>query len=507
METDNSILNGLKETTNFKLTENGATAHYTTLNAVYDMFAFGGAYRNRTDADCILLFKNAIEQDKELALKCLFYLRDVRGGQGERRFFRVCLKWLANEYPYLVTNNIDLIAEYGRWDDMFVLLDTPVEEVMLKFMKNQLRIDMDSKTPCLLGKWMPSENASSRKTKRTADKLRKYLKMTHKQYRIMLSDLRRKINIVERLMSANKWDKIEFDKIPSKAGLIYKNAFARRDIIKAKYENFIKSEKTTVNAKTLYPYEVVAKALEVCGSRYWYNENETDFDNVDRIAVEKYWNNLPNYFADDAGENPMLCVVDTSGSMTCGSGASKPINVAIGLGIYAAERMNGAFKNHYISFASRPQLIKVEGVDFVDKVERIYRTNLIDNTNLEAVFKLLKDMVTTGKAKAEDLPSTICVISDMEIDDGTSGWSSHNQVWTEKNAATFMENIRKEWAAAGLKMPKLTYWNVDARNNTILDLGPNVSYVSGCSPVIFEQVTKGITGVELMLNKLRKQKI
>ena len=493
----NSLLNSLKQENNIKLTENGATAYKSTLNNVYDLFAFGGAYRQRSDADRILLFKKALAEDESLAMKCLFYLRDIRGGQGERRFFRVCFKWLCDYAPEVAKRNLEYVSEYGRWDDLiYSTLDTKLEDYALFLIKQQLVLDLDCKTPSLLGKWLPSTNASSHDTIAAGNKVRKYLKMTQKEYRKVLSSLRTKINIVEKLMSENRWDEIEFDKIPSKAGLIYKNAFARRDLIAQKYKEFIKSDKTTVNAKTLFPYDIVGMAtkhFDYCG------RVDDDFDNVDRIAIEKYWNNQKDYFKDD--NTSMLCVVDTSGSMTCGEGAATPINVAISLGIYAAERAKGAFKNHYISFSSRPQLIAIEGVDFVDKVSRIYATNLCENTWIQGVFNLLKDMIISGKAKKEDLPSVITIISDMEIDSGTRQWRD-SVVWTEATTASEMEKIRQEWAEAGLEIPKLVYWNVNARHNTILDLGPNVSYVSGASPVIFEQVTSGVTGWQLCLDKL-----
>ena len=180
--------------------------------------------------------------------------------------------------------------------------------------------------------------------------------------------------------------------------------------------------------------------------------------------------------------------------------------------MYAAERAKGAFKNHYISFASRPQLIDVtNGIDFVDRVKRIYDTNLCDNTNLEAVFDLLYNEVMSGRAKAEDLPTSLVVVSDMEIDDATesNGWwrrekeNIYYTQWTTKNAKTLMENIRDKWIAAGLKLPKLTYWCVESRNsNTVLDLGPDVTLCSGMSGNLFEQICAGISGVQLMLIKL-----
>lgn len=484
----NTFMNGLQNASNYAVTENGALAHKTTRSAVYDMFALGGAYRKRNDEDCILLFKNALEENETLALKCLFYLRDCRGGQGERRFFRVCYKWLAQKHADVARRNFELISEYGRYDDViYALIGTPLENDALEFIKNQLALDLECKTPSLLAKWLPSENASAVKTKKMGNIIREYLGMTHREYRKTLSILRERINLLERLMSANRWDEIEFDKIPSKAGLIYKNAFARRDIIAKKYEAFAKSEDTKVNASTLYPYDVVHKAVE--GTRGW-GYSFRDMSAIDRAMVEKYWENLPDYL--EGKPCKMMCVVDTSGSMS-GSEASAPINVAIGLGMYCAERIGGPFKNHYISFSSRPQLIKIEGVDFVDKVRRIYKTNLCENTDLVKTFRMLKKIALT--AKPEDIPETIVVISDMQIDCGSCFYGS--------NVATEMESMRREWEKAGLKMPKLVYWNVEARGAAnFLDDGPNVTYVSGCSPVIFQQVISGVTGYELMLKKL-----
>lgn len=494
----NTFMNGLQSTTNFTHTDNGALAHKSTGSKVYDMFALGGAYRRRSDEDTILLFKNAYEEDPTLALKCLFYLRDCRGGQGERRFFRVCFRWLCGADKAAARRNLIHLSEYGRWDDLiYCTIHTPLEDAAFKLVYDQLILDLESKTPSLLGKWMPSENASSTTTKNTANTLRIYLGLTHKQYRKMLSELRKRINIVERLMSENRWDEIEFDKIPSRAGLIYKNAFARRDIIAKKYETFAKSESTTVNAKTLYPYEVVAKAVEA--PKWSYNFNA--LTDVDRVMIEKYWNNLPDYL--NGKPCKMMCVVDTSGSMT-GTSADAPLNVAISLGMYCAERIGGPFKDHYISFSSEPQLIKIEGVDFVDKVRRIYRTNLCENTDINATFDMLLNVAR--HSKPEDIPETIVIISDMQIDNGACGryysrsdsWS----YWTQATAMTEMETIRAKWASYGIKCPKLVYWNVNASNNTILDAGPNVTFVSGCSPTIFEQVITGVTGKDLMLRKL-----
>ncbi len=489
----NTFIDALEDMFNYKFTENMGVAMKSTGSKVYDLFALGGAYRSRSDNDCILLFKNAFEEDPTLALKALFYLRDCRGGQGERRFFRVCYKWLANEYPIIAEKNLQNVPEMGRWDDLFCLLDTPIRTNILHFIKRQLMLDMedclDNKAISLLGKWMPSENTHSKETREKAKVIRDYLHMSARDYRRMLSKLRAHLNVLERLMSANEWDKIEFDKIPSKAGLIYRNAFARRDMIAKKYEAFAKDKTTKVNADTLYPYEIVEKVfsgINAFWGVYCFKGTETE-----RAMLNKYWENQKDYL--NGADMSMMCVVDTSGSMH-----GRPLNVACSLGLYCAERMTGPFANKYISFSRNPRLVKTVGIDFVDKVERIYRDNLCENTDLTKVFDLLLDTVRSGKAKAKDLPKTLVVISDMEID-----WMSN---WNSNTAVTEMDKVREKWDHYGLEVPKLVYWNVDARNNTILDKGPNVSFVSGCSPVIFEQVLTGKTGIELMLEVLMKDR-
>ena len=493
----NTFLNGMKTASNYTRTENGALTHKSTMDGLMDLFAMGAAYRSRTDEDVMLLFKNAFDENPVYALKCLFYIRDVRGGQGERRFFRVATKYLASYDTNAMRRNLQYVPEFGRWDDLFVFIGTPLENDALNIIKHQLALDVQCKTPSLLGKWMPSENTSSQKTRKTAAKVRKFIGMTPKQYRKTLSVLRARINVLERLMSEGRWDEIEFDKIPSKAGLKYKNAFARHDIERMKrnpevktYEAFAKDTETKVNAKALYPYEVVAKALTAC---------HRPMDHTDRLMVNKYWENLADYFQGKTFNG--LAVVDTSASMTWRGGESCPLNVAISLGLYCAERANGPFANHYVSFSRTPRLIETNGVDFCDKVYRIYRTNLCENTNIEATFDMLLQTALNNGCGQDELPQNIIVISDMEFDQGTA-------YMNRNNAKTLMENIREKWARHGYRMPHLIYWNVDARQNNIPeDMGCGlISYVSGMSPSIFEQILSGKTGYDLMMEKLDSER-
>ena len=501
---ENSFLNTLSDLTNYAYTENGALTHKTTKSLVFDMFSLCGAFRNRTDDDCITMFMYAYQQHRILALKCLFYLADCRGGQGERRFFRVCFKWLCNVDPELARRNLKYIPEYRRWDDLiYSTFGTVLEEDALLIIKEQLALDVESKTPSLLAKWLPSENASSSKTKAAARKIRTYLGWTHKQYRKTLSILRSRINIVEKLMSENRWDEIEFDKIPSKAGLIYKNAFARRDIIAKKYETFAKDKTTKVNAEVLNPVDIAKRAF--------YYDYKSSSEDAERLMLQKYWDNLKDYY--NGRQENGLAIVDTSGSM-CGT----PLAAAVAMGAYIAERGHGPFANHFITFSDHPELIRFEGVDITDKFNRAIRADWGNSTNIEAVFNLLLETAKAQNTAPEDIPERLYIFSDMEFNCCISHGprregSSYNYFanrFSGDNAAkqidTLLEKIEKDWNAAGYQLPKVIFWNLDARQNNIPALGDRFSYVSGFSMSMIETILSGKDGYDLMLEKLLSER-
>lgn len=503
-----NFLDNLKDATNYTLTENSGITHKTTKSDLLDMFAMGAAMRSRSDSDVLLMWRKAYAENPVYALKCLFYIRDVRGGQGERRFFRLCMKDLATQDTAAARRNLEYVAEFGRYDDLYIFVGTSLEDEMFSFIKKQLALDIQCKTPSLLAKWLKSENTSSKESRKLGGCTRKALGMSHKEYRKILSTLRARINVLERLMSENRWDEIEFDKIPSRAGMIYRNAFARHDIERAKsekavqtYAEFAKDTTKKVNAKALYPYECVAEALKLsCDPSSWYRRTRAlpALDDTQRLMVNKYWANLADYF-NGASFNGIV-VADTSGSMVRDDAAA-PINVAISLALYCAEKAKGPFAGHYISFASRPQLIATEGVDFVDKVDRIYKTNLVDNTNIEAVFDLLLNTAIKNKCSQDELPQNIAIISDMEFDAATYRYINRNTV------ETVLEGIANKWAVHGYKMPHLIFWNVNARQNNIPMLGNGpISYVSGFSPSIFETLISGKTGYDLMIEKLDSER-
>ena len=480
----NNFLNALKDETNYTYTENGGVTHKTTKSDLLDMFALGGSMRNRSDEDVILLFKNALEENPVYALKCLYYLRNCRGGQGERRFFRVCINWLANNNPDAVRRNLKFIPLLGRWDDLYSLIDTPVAHDVFLFMHAQFLLDMDCDTPSLLGKWLKSENCSSVESKRLAVLTRNAFGLTAREYRKSLSVLRKRINIVESLMSQGRWDEIKFDKLPSKAGLKYRNAFAHNEYTRERYAAFMSNKETKVNAGVLNPVDIANQIF----SAYYHATS------VERNAWQKYWDALPDYY--HGHEEPGIAVVDVSGSMW-----GQPLYAAVSMGAYIAERGKGPFRNHFITFSDTPELVKFEGVDIYDKFMRAHNAAWGGSTNIEAVFDLLLRTARANKAAADDMPKTIYIFSDMEFNSCVT-CSSWRGRMNEHGVLTVIEAQRAKWHQYGYEIPRVIFWNLDARQNQIPALNGPFSYISGFSMSGIEAVLSGKDGYSLMMEVL-----
>lgn len=489
-----SMLNALENQGNRTLTENGAVAYATTKSEVLDFFSQGGAIRNLSDAKQREMFARAWNENPELALKAMFYFRDVRGGQGQRGPFRNQLSYLADVAPETVRKNLANIPLYGRWDDVYALDGTEVEADAYTLLVEQLQEDMvgadNKESISLLAKWLKSENASSDETKRLATKTRKALGWSSKRYRKALSALRAHLDVVERKISSGEWEEVEYSHVPSNAMMKYRNAFRKHD--EARFTGFIdkvNAGEAKINSSVLYPHEIVGKLLG------WNN-------NISPTVAQAMWDNLPNYVS---GEENAIAVVDVSGSMS-----GTPMEVAIALGIYLAERAEGVYKDRFITFSEKPELQKVEGKDIATKVNGLRTANWDMNTDMEAVFQLILDAAVTNKIPQSEMLDKLYIISDMEFDAATSGGGWYSSTKRPAPDATLFQTIEKKFADAGYKMPNLVFWNVDARNQqfpmSMDDRG--FQNVSGYSPSIFQSLMSGefVSAYDLMLEVLNSER-
>lgn len=478
--------NILNEDYNVSITENGAIGYEHTKSALVDINFKVPSFRKASVSDIYAEFKSAFLENELLAFKWLFYLRDVRGGLGERRAFRAIITALTNEYPEKMAKLISLIPEYGRYDDLYVLFGTKVEKNVLSYIWEQIEKDRElqkeGKPISLLAKWLPSENTSSDVTKAYAKLIRKYKNVSSKEYRKYLSSARSYLKIVEKDMSANKWNEINYEAVPSKANVIYRNAFLKHDCDRRRaYLAALEKGEAKINANTLYPYDIIHNYID---HRSAWNVKVNDLD----ASLESLWKALPNTVKN--GENTIV-VADGSGSMTStisNSGVTA-LEVANSLAIYFAERCSGEFKNKYITFSSRPKLVNLNGKSLKDNLEIALKHNECANTDIEKVFNLILKTAVTNNLSQEEIPQNILIVSDMEFDSATYNYGSANV--DEKLFA----KISREYAEAGYKLPRLVFWNVNSRTNTIPvtqnELG--VILIGGFSVNLFNMVLNNET--------------
>jgi hypothetical protein len=480
----NRFVEQMEKEVNYTITENGAVAFKSTMNACLDAFGSLGAMRFSSEDEIINTFSKAYYEDRPLALKMAFYMRDIRGGQGQRRVFRVILKWLAENYPNDVINNLNNILEYGRGDDFMCLFGTQVEHEMINRIRSIIMLDsiaVDKKESCtLLAKWLPSENTSSSETRNLARKLIKALDISPRQYRTILSKIRKYIDVTEVKMSANKWEDINYNTVPAKAAMNYSNAFMRHDMDNyVDYLQHLSVGRAKINAKSLFPVDIIHKVLSSRG------------DKKDRVVLNAMWEALPNYFTDE--EETGICMVDTSASMY-----GLPYEVALSLGIYCADKCRGPFKNHFITFNYKPDFVKTRGNNIYEKVHNIGCINS-GNTNIEAAFDLILSAAIKGNCKQEDMPSKLYIISDMQFDQARG--AGYISSWCKTPEQHFMASMKKKFENAGYKMPALIYWNVRASKCGMFQDtfdGEDCAMVSGYSASLFKSIIDGTTYEEVI---------
>lgn len=449
-------------TTADSYTENGAVTHSTTGHSVLDFFFNAPVSRNKSDKDLVAAYAKAYNEDRDLALRALLWSRDILKGAGERRLFRTCLLWLIDKHiddAYLVMGR-SMEDGIGRWDDIFVAMNTEAEEYALQLFVNAL-LNKDR----LAAKWAPRKGE-------IAHKLRSYMQLSPKDYRRLVVGLS---NTVEQQMCANLWDEIEYSHVPSVAHSRYRKAFGRHSKERyVAYLNRVKDPNSSekINAKAIFPHDVIRPSMLM-----GYGPG---MSSLEIQAAETQWYALPDYVD---GDESILPVIDVSGSMTSRVGPTTLVNcldVAVTLGLYVSERLKSAFKDHFVTFSTTPKLQYVTG-SVVDRMQTICRSKWDMSTNLIGVFELILQTAKKHRLSQEDLPTKVLILSDMEFDSAVRG-------------GTNFDTIDKMYQAAGFTRPQLVFWNIQSRSDSNFPVKQGTAgtaLISGFSPAILSSVMSG----------------
>ena len=454
-------------TTKDLLTENGMPTHSSSGSFVVDLFYEMGGFRNgrKPTRDLIGLFFAAYGENPNLAVKALLNLRDIRGGMGERESFRVLLHFLARTHPEVAVKLVRHIPEYGRWDDLLVLLSTPVENEVLTFILESLR-----KGDELCAKWMPRENKSKGEY---AIYLAQRFGMSAQRYRKMLAGLSK--GLVERKMCQGMWHLIKFEHVPSKAMAKYRRAFGKHEQERfAEYLTAVEKGEAKIHSGAMNPVDIVLPILDS------YSE--------DRV-LEAQWKALPDVVPADLS---FLPICDLSGSMLSPKGI--PMAVSIALGIYLSQRNKSIFKDAFITFSERPTFVRLTEDSLLGNLRIMRRSAIVANTNLEAVFSLILTSAVRAGLSPEDMPKNLMIISDMQFDSCVARISD-----------TALEMINRMYRDAGYKRPGIFFWNVATAGGIPAKIDDSgVSLISGYSPNLLRSVLTGdfnpLTQVMAILN-------
>lgn len=471
---DMTFIQELDKVLSVGYTENGDIGYNTTVSAVLDFFSSISSYRTQSEDAVIRAFTVAYAENPTLSLKALFYMRDVRGGQGERRAFRVVTQYLATTSPDILRPYLKYIPEYGRWDDLIALIESPLRRDVSAIIRKQLLEDKGSDHPSLLAKWIPSENASSSNSRRLSWIIMKELGFTSpRQYRKLLSHIRAKIRIVETQMSKKSWGSIEYSAVPSKAMTNYRKAFQRHD--SARFSEFldkVKTGETKINSSTLYPYEILEKSsIGLWKDCYSYDP-----------VLDAQWNALEPKILDQNA----IVIADVSGSMN-----GRPLDVAISLAMFFAERNVGIFNDVFMTFTTRPQLVKLQKGTFADRANSIQRMAWAGSTDLRAAFDAILKTAVDGHANQDEMPARLYIISDMQFN-GTCT--------CDKSTYNYAKDA---FAAHGYTIPEVVFWNVGHYNTKpVYGNEKGVQLVSGFSQSLFSQICGGLSPYDMMIKIL-----
>jgi hypothetical protein len=474
----NKLISAIQAKPQYGRTENNAKTLVSTTDHVLDFFYLMGASRGK---DITPQFSRAYTESPELTARALMYLRDAREGIGERELFRTLFKELARENPRLAIAVLVKLPELGRWDDV-------VEALNVEGASQGTAIYMIEKAlkegNGLAAKWMPRKGE-------LAARIRTLLGMTPKQYRKTIVGLS---NTVEQKLCAREFTKINYSHVPGIAAARYQATFARHDPEGfAKYKAaLVKGDdpKVKVNAGAIFPYDVI-KGLQ----------------HGDETVANAQWNALPDFTG--GSEQNAICVVDVSGSMTnmIPNSNVSALDVAVSLGLYLSERLNGPFKDTFLTFSEAPELQKVGGT-LKNRMQAMMRSKWGMNTNLQAVFQLILGTAIKNKLAQEDLPSKVLIISDMEFDQCTNV-RGYTTGYGKPKEPTNFQAIKQLYKDAGYEMPQLVFWNVMARNTANAPAKAtqkDVALVSGFSPAVVKSVlsNKSFTPRDIMLETLMR---
>lgn len=440
-------------------------------------------------------FLICLQKDRKKTLSWLFYLRDIYDGLGERQSFRELMLLASSHIPEETFSKIiqsGVIPEIGRWDDLIYLFANIKDKnkkrevgsyLMDRFTSDYNSLLVPNKTGeiSLLAKWMPSENTSSKTSRKVAREFIKFLNTTPRVYRTILSALRKHLDVVERKMSLGEWEKIDYTKVPSKASMVYRNSFLKHDFTRrSQYLNTCNRLKKQVDS--VFPYEIV---------KQYRNSLLYDYESYDE-TLEILWDELKSYdFLKDT-----LVIRDNSDSMydyISHTSNLQCIDIADSLVLYCTERETGKYHNKFLSLGDKEEIVEFsENMSLRGKLRQLldeYDYDGVKNIDIYRVFlKILLDAIDNHISNSE-LPKNILMVTNTDFN------------YRFNSKVSIFDRLKREYEMNGYNLPKVIIWRVGGKKDTVMRQESNVLFLSGFSPRVLDVFKYGITDSSDLLDK------
>lgn len=322
--------------------------------------------------------------DPVSGLRYLIHIRSIKYGFGIKDWFRSGLLYMANIHPEVVSNNLQSIVDFGCWRDLYILMNTTIESSVVKLFAKQLTTDLHTlhreqdKLLSLAAKWVLREKSQLNKRTNFRSKLCTQLDVSEEILRkTYLTPIRAALCITESLMCANKWDCIDYSRVPRECLRINCKHFLRHD--PQRFSEYIISTNTGYS-----------------DSRDFYNKT-TDMYSLGMIP-SRLPRVLEQYQTSPDTDRKLYILGDTSGSCKLNS----TIEV-----IYQVLRLDTSTK--WISWTDCTKISTIADINVKDFLE--LQVSGLETNLSTAVETILSD--TTGQAilyimTDTELESTFC---------------------------------------------------------------------------------------------------
>jgi len=332
----------------------------------------------------------------------------------------------------------------------------------------------------LAAKWCPSSGSSYDKRTLIFESIARltypqkigeaegaYSRRCQKDLRKLLTKLRERLRVCEKMMSQDRWGDIRYEGVPSVCMKNNSKNFEKHDGDRfSVYLADVAAGKKDIKARVVLPDQIMQKARAG--------------DETERQVAELQWRSLVQKLKEEQNEKLLntLCVLDPC----------KPASIA--LAILFAQLNEGYYKGKLLDFTPNPQEFSLVDDGIANNANHVSRIGC----STLSVKNLLKTVLKTGVRNGY-VPSRIFIFTCMNFT-AVGGDGVDWDYW------------EKLYFDSGYTIPQIVHWNTQAQKGApILKNEKHSCVVSGYSPNLIKNLLKSgsLDPIDMMFDQLDKE--